>query len=469
MSDRVLFFFHAAAIGYAVERSWAVFPLKPRDKTPMIGPSRPGAHDGGFHLATRDTGQIDAWWLKWPSANIGLRCGEESGVFVLDLDGPGAEAALGELQGKHGALPETLQQRTGKGRHLLFRHVAGVRNRGGGYLVDGQRVQCPGFDVRGEGGYIVLPPSVHPTGRVYEWTNPSAVIADAPLWLLESIVPPPAKAVAPARAYKERFRGGRATAYGEKALDSACRRIATAPPGQQNTTLTGEAASIGELVGGGEIEGSYATQALQNAATQMAASREPWMPQQIAEKIAWGLAVGQSRPRKVTHDEVREYKTHSGAMLTRGDASTGQALVARVAIAPSDDSATLIVTTEDMCSRAARAWESSHGGSYGLFAVRDLEALAGGLAPNSGGYPDWRLPRPHLQQHAATMRWKGRVLVVLPDDLSSFTVSKGTKWERFISAERHTQVLGILAAHWWRHAGASDVQVAVLPAEAEAA
>jgi len=457
--------FHEAAQAYAA-RGWAVFPLKPRDKTPMIGPSKPGAHDGGFHLATRDAEQIAKWWAKWPDANIGLRCGEESGVFVLDLDGPGAEAALGQLQAAHGALPSTLQQRTGKGRHLLFRHAAGVRNRGGGYLVDGKRVPCAGFDVRGEGGYIVLPPSVHPSGRVYKWTLEGEAIAEAPRWLLDAIVPPAPKPSAAAQVYADRFRGGRATAYGEKALDSACRRIATAQPGTQNTTLTGEAASIGELVGGGEIEAAYATRALQAAAEQMATSREPWLSQQIAEKIAWGLAVGQSRPRKVTREERRDRRTPTVLMR---DEKAAENFSARLAIAPPEAAATLIVATEDDAERAALAWEASHGGAYGLFVTRDLQTLVGGLACNSGGFPDWRLPRADIARPGATMRWNGRVLVVLPDRLQSFTVSKGTKWERFISVERHTQVLGILATHWWRHAGASDVQVAVLPSEAEAA
>lgn len=463
--------FHAAAIAYARDFGWAVFPLRPRDKIPMIGPSRPGALDGGFHLATKDFAQINAWWTRWPDANIGLRCGDASGVFVLDLDGPEAEAALGRLQGEHGALPETLQQRTGKGRHLLFRHVEGVRNRGGGYLVDGKRVQCPGFDVRGDGGYIVLPPSVHPSGRVYAWSSApeSTPIASAPAWLVNALVPPPPAAPAKPESYADRFRGGRATAYGEKALDSACRRIATAQPGTQNTTLTGEAASIGELVAGGEIEAGYAAQALQRAAEQMVAAREPWLPHQIAQKIAWGLSIGQSRPRKITREPQREYTTHARVVVRRDAAAEQDELVARLVVSPPEPGSTLIVTTEDMAGPAAAAWEASNGGSYGLFAVRDLAALAGGLAPNSGGYPDWRLPRPSFEHPAATMRWKGRVLIVLPDDLKSFTVSQGTKWERFISVDRHAQVLGLLATHWWRHAGACDVQVAVLPSEAEAA
>lgn len=456
---------HEAARAY-IARGWAVFPLKVRDKTPMIGPSRPGARDGGFHLASKAAAQIDEWWKRWPHANIGLRCGEESGVFVLDLDGEEAECALAALQRTHGLLPLTLEQRTGKGRHLLFRHVAGVRNRGGGYLVDGKRVACKGFDVRGEGGYIVAPPSVHPSGRVYAWTTGAAgycldEIVGAPAWLIEAIVPPVPKAPALTRAY-DRTRGGRATAYGEKALDSACRRIAAAQHGTRHNTLAGEAAAIGELVAGGEIERGYAERALVNAATAMMAGQ---VTQRELSKVTWGLAVGQSRPRAVTkaRQSARAPAPNPQSPIPNPDVPK-----ARLAIAPPDERATLIVVDEDIGERAVLAWLDARGGPYGLFVARDLDALVGGMARNAGGFDDWRTPAPDPARPAATMCWKGRVLVVLPE-LDGFTVSRGTKWERFISSERCAQAMGLIASHWWRRAGACDVQAAILPRETQAA
>ncbi|HYD87133.1 MAG TPA: bifunctional DNA primase/polymerase [Vitreimonas sp.] len=461
--------YHIAALAYAA-RGWAVFPLRVRDKRPMIEPSAPGANDGGFHAATTDAAQIEAWWTRWPNANIGMATGAASGVFVLDLDGPEAEAGLARLAGGPHMAP-TLMQYTGKGRHLLFKHVEGVRNRGGGYLVDGKRVKCAGFDVRGDGGYIVLPPSIHPSGRQYAWADRDTPIANAPDWLLRAIVPPPPKPAAAAASYSDRFRGGRATAYGEKALDSACRRIATAAPGVQNTTLTSEAAAIGELVAGGEIEAAYAERALRDAAAQMSEAKGPWLAQQIEAKIAWGFSVGQSRPRKVTREdrlggpqsETRAERFERG--VRQASLRDDRGPVAVMMKYPPAADATLIVADRGTAELAALAWEDAQGGAYGLFVVRDLGALAGGIAKNRGGFDDWSRPSPDPERPAATSPWRGRVLVVLPGALEGFHVSKGTKWEKWISAARLTQVIALCVTHWWKAAGASDVQVATLPAD----
>lgn len=460
MSGRVPSIYHEYAIAYAA-RGWAVFPLMARDKRPMIAQSKPGANDGGFHLASTDGAQIDRWWWKWPNANIGLRCGEASGVFVLDLDGPGAEAALSALCETHGPLPDTLMQRTGKGRHLIFRMAAGVRNRGGGYLVDGKRVACEGFDVRGEGGYIVLPPSVHPSGRIYAWEN-ETLPAEAPRWLIDAIVPPAPKPAAPMQAYKGE---GCATPYGEKALDSAVHRISTALPGTRHNTLSGEAASIGELVAGGEIERGYAERALVTAATAMMGGA---ITQRELSKISWGLTIGQSRPRRITRDE-RARARHAPAPESRPAASAAPAAVNRMRVAPpyGDPHAVLLVTVSDCADAALAAWREGGGGAFGLYVPGDLGQLTGGLARNAGGYEDWRLPRAAIDAPAMTTPWRGRVLIVLPGDMEGFTVSAGTKFERFISVDRQHQVIGILTQHWWKAAGATDVKLAVLGDESE--
>lgn len=455
--------FHEAALEYA-SRGWAVFPLIPRDKRPLIPQSRPGANDGGFHLATTDAAQIDAWWRATPHANIGLRCGAASGVFVLDLDNAGAEAAL-RLLAQHAErdLPDTLSQRTGKGRHLVFAHTDGVTRRLGNYLLGGKRIPCPGFDVCGEGGYVILPPSVHPNGRIYAWDDVGAPIADAPPWLLEAVLAPPPKPAAPLAPYKG---DGRATAYGEKALDSATRRIATALPGSRHVTLAGEAASIGELVAGGEIERGYAERALVTAATAMMGGQ---ITQRELSKISWGLTIGQTRPRKITRAE-RQAQTRLAPESRATPAAAGAPRgMMRVSPPFDDPHAVLLVTTADCADAALAAWRADGGGAFGLFVLDELKHLTGGLAQNAGGFADWRLPRPALDAPAVTIAWGGRVLIVLPGDLEGFTVSEGTKWERFISVERQIQVIGVLTQHWWREAGARDVKLAVLGDESEAA
>lgn len=168
-----------AALGYA-RRGRRVFPLA--GKVPR---TRRGLHD-----ATTDADVIRQWWENWPTAGIGLPMGD--GLIALDVDGDDGRASLAQLVEEHGPLPDTLANETSRGAHLIFRVAADrqIRNRAG--------VQ-PGLDVRSAGGYIVAPPSVHPSGWVYRWMH--APIADAPAWLLDVLDPPRnVETSAPARA-----------------------------------------------------------------------------------------------------------------------------------------------------------------------------------------------------------------------------------------------------------------------------
>lgn len=140
-----------AALDYAA-RGWRVFPLKPRGKTPLV--------KGGFKVATVAPAQIRAWWEKWPDANIGIATGQASGILVLDIDSPEGLAALKRLRELHGELPATMVATTARGWHFYYQ------------LRQGEEIRCSsgeGLDVRGDGGYVVAPPSIHETGAVYAW------------------------------------------------------------------------------------------------------------------------------------------------------------------------------------------------------------------------------------------------------------------------------------------------------------
>ena len=162
-----------AALTYAAT-GWHVFPCRYRAKEPLT------TH--GFQDATTEAGTIRAWWQRWPQANIGLATGRGSGVVVLDVDPRhGGDDALLYLP----SFPATVECLTGGGgRHIYFEAPA-------------FEVRCsnnalgPGLDVKGDGGYVLLPPSVHPTGRAYQWevsSDPAEVeIAPMPGWLLGSI------------------------------------------------------------------------------------------------------------------------------------------------------------------------------------------------------------------------------------------------------------------------------------------
>lgn len=137
----------------------------------------------GVKDATTDETQIQAWWSRWPKANIGGAVGE-AGVWILDVDGQAGMASIADWLALRGyRLPDTLTIRTGGGGlHLWWRAgKRAVRNRVG---------LLSHVDVRSRGGYVILPPSLHASGRRYETTS-DTVIADAPDWLVDLVAPPP--------------------------------------------------------------------------------------------------------------------------------------------------------------------------------------------------------------------------------------------------------------------------------------
>lgn len=138
----------------------AVFPVKLGTKAPLT--------KHGFKDASKDTGQIEEWWTRWPSANIGIATGAASGgLVVIDLDvkkekGIDGRVTLREWEAEHGKLPDnTWVAITGSGGYHYFYHSdTQVKTSAGLY---------EGIDIRGEGGYVVAPPSIHENGRLYEW------------------------------------------------------------------------------------------------------------------------------------------------------------------------------------------------------------------------------------------------------------------------------------------------------------
>jgi hypothetical protein len=158
-----------AALGYA-DQSWPVFPCEQGGKKPLTA--------NGFKDATTDKNTIRAWWAKWPDANIGSPMGGDR--IVIDMDGSEADQSMVELERKYGKLPETLQAKTGRGWHFYF-------NPGGAKIKPSAGVLGRHLDVRGEGSYVILPPSVHANGERYEWRDaPMATLPEAWLKLLSS-------------------------------------------------------------------------------------------------------------------------------------------------------------------------------------------------------------------------------------------------------------------------------------------
>jgi Bifunctional DNA primase/polymerase, N-terminal len=156
-----------AALSY-VEMGWSVFPCQPRGKKPLT------AH--GFKDASTDIKQVNTWWSRYPDANIGLACGA-SGLDVLDVDGPDGIATLNNLESRHGALTPTLTVQTGGGGlHYYYTH-----NPSQPFATRARF--APGLDTRGEGGYTILPPSIHSSGGLYNFLC-EVPPAPAPDWLV---------------------------------------------------------------------------------------------------------------------------------------------------------------------------------------------------------------------------------------------------------------------------------------------
>lgn len=328
-----------AAVRYA-GLGIAVFPLRPKMKLPYgrttglkMASADPtlatGRWSGRAFLPLKPDAEIHRPVTAGPSANVAIATGAPAGFWVLDLDGPEAFAWLAAKEAEHGPLPATVEQQTARGRHLCFLWTSAcegereLRNRSG---LDGAPV-----DVRGQDGYILAPPSVHPgdekkgvpPGWVYRWREGHAPwerdFAVAPRWLLDLVLPAPA---APAAKPEPRVRtSGRASPYGETALDNACTTIATARVGSRDSTLYRTACKIGCLVGGGEIDEAYAREALTAAGRAHVpdAMSEAQLARQVDRALIWGEARHFSpqargsgdRPRRADSGERRPAMTRS--------------------------------------------------------------------------------------------------------------------------------------------------------------
>lgn len=187
------------ALDYAARLGWAVFPVHHvRNGKCSCGDeacTSPGKHPAcahGVKEGTTDPDRITAWWQALPDCNIAVCTGELSGVWVLDIDPRHhGDVALSDLEQEHGKLFSSVECLTGGGgRHLYFKYPKSgiVRTR--------TNHPSPGLDVRGEGGYVVAPPSSHVSGTPYEWEVSSVPfdhpVEEAPQWLQSMVVEIPA-------------------------------------------------------------------------------------------------------------------------------------------------------------------------------------------------------------------------------------------------------------------------------------
>ena len=168
-----------AALHYA-RMGLAVIPLLPHQKRPIF--------DNWQNIGTSDQDLVTRWWSSTPEANVGILTGQKSHCFVFDVDAKnGGVETYESLVHKFGQFPDTWQDMTGGdggGFHLYFRYP--------NFPVTCATGIFKGIDIKGDGGQVVAPPSIHPdTGRRYQWDGIKEIdntpLSEAPLWLLDAL------------------------------------------------------------------------------------------------------------------------------------------------------------------------------------------------------------------------------------------------------------------------------------------
>jgi len=256
----------------------------------------------GFKDATLDHREIRSQFAHPDAAAIGVPTGSITGAIVVDVDVKAGARGLEWLEANRHRLPRTRTHRTGSGGfHLLFLPPRGD-------IVIGNTASriAPGVDTRGNGGYIIAPPS--PGYTVIDDSS----LAEMPDWLVAACLPPrPEPRERPQRPDHRDSAGN--TAYGLRALSDECDAVMGAAPGTQEVTLNAAALKIGGLVKGGELMRGFAFSALVSAADGMANAGRPWTKREIEEKVRRGFddATPRSAPERPQaerkyQDEQRE-------------------------------------------------------------------------------------------------------------------------------------------------------------------
>jgi len=264
-----------AAARAAAERGWPVFLLG-RTKRPVANCSacQPGAHDPaactcltchGFYAASTDPERIARMITAVGSGQLAVRTGAASGLVVIDVDPDhGGTPSLDRLMAA-GLVPPTAHVLTGSGGlHLYYRHP-------------GERVPSrpmpgyPGIDVKADGGYVVLPPAVHPrTGRAYRWAANGRDVEEMPPALTDAchapstppLVPPTTHRGEPATAP---LRGAGGIPFPDRLLAAHLDTVTRAPEGKRRTTLYGAARGVARMIAAGALDYAAGVAALTEA------------------------------------------------------------------------------------------------------------------------------------------------------------------------------------------------------------
>jgi hypothetical protein len=208
-----------------IGRGWCVLPIQTRKKGPALIEWK------GFQQRHPTDDELESWLNRFPEANLAIVTGKISGIVVLDLDSPEAVSVAHKL-----GLPQGPTVRTCRGEHRYFRAPLAQRT----------KIRfLEGMDLKADGGYVLAPPSVHPTGAAYEWlVGPEAPLPDLPDWLLrdEDETKPSAEQRAAPR---------NPAAYYRAALDQEEHAVTNAVHGERNNQLNLSALKLFRQVAAG--------------------------------------------------------------------------------------------------------------------------------------------------------------------------------------------------------------------------
>jgi len=252
-----------------IARGWRPFVLSP-SKVPVANCDRckadhktPAQMESctclcchGFYSATSDADRLAAMIRLHPRGLLAIRTGSVSGAVVVDVDPPGIETM--RMLVSDGVLPRTVAAVTGRGGyHLVYAHP-------GGKITSGAGKGGPGVDIKADGGYIVVAPSVHPvTHRPYKWLTPcSDALAPLPeFWVRRLSEPERPARPAPVTRTPGRHPGG----YVQAALRYELENVLSSGEGTRNTSLHLAAFNLGQLAAGGAIDAARVETLLQRA------------------------------------------------------------------------------------------------------------------------------------------------------------------------------------------------------------
>jgi putative DNA primase/helicase len=219
-----------------IDLKWPIFPMT-REKRPLT--------NRGYRDATVDQRVIDDWVRRFPGCNWAVATGKISGITVVDVDGPQGEQTLYTLAEEGVVIDSPLQCLTGRGRHLYFKHDRSMKSSVGRL--------GPGLDIRADGGSATLPPSVHISGKRYEW------IADPETTPIPHL---------PLSAFLHLYRPRARPSWGGApsiSLTEIVGKISSAVPGTRNHELNAAAYMAGKLVKHGKVSEDEAEQTLIDA------------------------------------------------------------------------------------------------------------------------------------------------------------------------------------------------------------